>query len=85
MFDLSCRCEIEEILLEMDRILWPEGSVIIRDDVDMLVKIKSIIDHMDWDSRIVDHEDGPHEREKLLFAVKKYWTAPAPAEEGSNS
>lgn len=69
----------------MDRILRPEGSVIIRDDVDMLVKIKSIIDHMDWDSQIADHEDGPHEREKLLFAVKKYWTAPAPAEEGSNS
>ncbi|KAL6131984.1 hypothetical protein ACLB2K_070356 [Fragaria x ananassa] len=79
------RCEIEDILLEMDRILRPEGSVIIRDDVDVLVKIKSIIDHMDWDSQIADHEDGPHEREKLLFAVKKYWTAPAPAEEGSNS
>lgn len=85
---LSCRCEIEDILLEMDRILRPEGSVIIRDDVDLLVKIKSIIDNMDWDSQIVDHEDGPHEREKLLFAVKKYWTAPAAKEDeqqGSNS
>ncbi|XP_011041603.1 PREDICTED: probable methyltransferase PMT16 [Populus euphratica] len=71
------RCEMEDILLEMDRILRPEGNVILRDDVDVLVKIKKITDRLNWDSRIVDHEDGPHQREKLLFAVKSYWTAPA--------
>ncbi|KAL3570333.1 hypothetical protein D5086_027582 [Populus alba] len=71
------RCEMEEILLEMDRILRPEGNVIFRDDVDVLVKIKKITDRLNWESRIVDHEDGPHQREKLLFAVKSYWTAPA--------
>ncbi|GKU88258.1 hypothetical protein SLEP1_g2540 [Rubroshorea leprosula] len=71
------RCEMEDILLEMDRILRPEGSVIIRDDVDVLVKIKSIVDVMQWDARIADHENGPLEREKILFAVKLYWTAPA--------
>lgn len=70
---------MEDILLEMDRILRPEGSAIFRDDVDTVVKIKQIIDGMEWDSLIVDHEDGPHVREKLLFAVKKYWTAPAAA------
>ncbi|KAK6920196.1 putative S-adenosyl-L-methionine-dependent methyltransferase [Dillenia turbinata] len=72
------RCEMEDILLEMDRILRPEGCVIFRDDIDVLVKIKDIIDEFDWDSRIVDHEDGPFQREKLLVAVKLYWTAPAP-------
>ncbi|KAL3575753.1 hypothetical protein D5086_023854 [Populus alba] len=71
------RCEVEDILLEMDRILRPEGSVIFRDDVDVLVKIKKISDGLNWDSQIVDHEDGPHQREKLLFAIKTYWTAPA--------
>ncbi|KAA8520578.1 hypothetical protein F0562_014834 [Nyssa sinensis] len=35
------RCEMEDILLEMDRILRPQGSVIIRDDVDVLVNVKS--------------------------------------------
>ncbi|XP_072989202.1 probable methyltransferase PMT15 [Typha latifolia] len=69
------RCEMEDILLEMDRILRPEGSVIFRDDVDILVKIKSITDGMRWDSQIVDHEDGPLEREKILLVVKTYWTA----------
>ncbi|KZV41043.1 hypothetical protein F511_14019 [Dorcoceras hygrometricum] len=71
------RCGMEDILLEMDRILRPEGSLIIRDDVDILVKVKRIADGLNWDSQIVDHEDGPLEREKLLFAVKLYWTAPA--------
>ncbi|KAF8008592.1 hypothetical protein BT93_K2303 [Corymbia citriodora subsp. variegata] len=71
------RCEADNILLEMDRILRPEGSVIIRDDVDVLVKLKRMIDGMNYDSQIVDHEDGPLVRQKLLFAVKSYWTAPS--------
>lgn len=73
------RCELEGIMLEMDRILRPEGAIIIRDDVDVLLKVKSIGDGLEWQSQIVDHEDGPLEREKLLFVVKKYWTAPAAA------
>ncbi|XP_030463562.2 probable methyltransferase PMT15 [Syzygium oleosum] len=73
------RCEAEDILLEMDRILRPEGSVIVRDDVDALVKLKRMIDGMNYDSQIVDHEDGPLVRQKLLFAVKSYWTAPSPS------
>ncbi|KAK6926279.1 putative S-adenosyl-L-methionine-dependent methyltransferase [Dillenia turbinata] len=79
------RCEMEDILLEMDRILRPEGSVIFRDDVDVVVKIKKIIDGLNWDSQIVDHEDGPHQREKLLFAVKNYWTAPADSPQNPSS
>ncbi|KAF9616890.1 hypothetical protein IFM89_032852 [Coptis chinensis] len=71
------RCEVEDILLEMDRILRPEGTVIFRDDVDVLLNVKSITDGLNWDSRIVDHEDGPLYREKLLVSVKLYWTAPA--------
>lgn len=65
----------------MDRILRPEGSIIFRDDVDALVKVKSILNAMQYDARIVDHENGPKVREKILLAVKQYWTAPAPAQE----
>ncbi|KAL5680794.1 hypothetical protein ACJX0J_007179, partial [Zea mays] len=36
------RCEMDRILLEMDRILRPRGTVIIREDVDLLVKVKSL-------------------------------------------
>ena len=61
----------------MDRILRPEGTVIFRDAVEVLVKIKSISDGMRWESRILDHESGPFNPQKILVAVKNYWTAEA--------
>ncbi|CAH9096922.1 unnamed protein product [Cuscuta europaea] len=71
------RCEIENILLEMDRILRPQGSVIIRDDVDVMASVKSIADGLRWENQMADHEDSPHVREKILIATKQYWTAPS--------
>lgn len=69
------KCNAEDILIEMDRILRPEGAVIIRDEVDVLVKVKRIIGGMRWKTKMMDHEDGPLESEKVLFAVKQYWVA----------
>lgn len=71
------RCDISYILLEMDRILRPEGTVIFRDTVEVLVKIKAITDGMRWKSQIMDHESGPFNPEKILVAVKNYWTGEA--------
>ncbi|KAL2892291.1 putative methyltransferase PMT15, partial [Bienertia sinuspersici] len=76
-------CKFEDILLEMDRILRPEGCVIFRDDIDVLVKVKNNIEEMQWNSVIFDHEDGPLQREKIMVAVKQYWTAPAPQQTAS--
>ncbi|KAL2484626.1 putative methyltransferase PMT2 [Abeliophyllum distichum] len=67
------KCDFEDILLEMDRILRPEGAVILRDEVDVLVKVKKMIGGMRWDSKLMDHEDGPLVPEKILVAVKQYW------------
>ncbi|PIN24080.1 hypothetical protein CDL12_03201 [Handroanthus impetiginosus] len=67
------KCDFEDILLEMDRILRPEGAVIFRDEVDVLVKVKKMIGGMRWDSKMMDHEDGPLVPEKILVAVKQYW------------
>ncbi|KAL6006677.1 hypothetical protein ACLOJK_032170 [Asimina triloba] len=53
------RCDISNILLEMDRILRPEGTVVFRDVVDVLVKVQSITEGMRWKSQIIDHESGP--------------------------
>lgn len=71
------RCDITYILLEMDRILRPEGTVIFRDTVEVLVKIQSITNGMRWKSQIMDHESGPFNPEKILVAVKTYWTGEA--------
>ena len=76
---------MSDILIEMNRILRPGGSIIFRDDVDVLVKIKKMTDGLNWDSQIVDHEDGRLKREKLLFTVKVYWTAPASGTTGSTT
>ncbi|KAM7480013.1 hypothetical protein LguiA_028226 [Lonicera macranthoides] len=69
------KCNEEDILLEMDRILRPEGAVIIRDQADILNKVKRIASGMRWKLKMVDHEDGPLIPEKILFAVKQYWVA----------
>ncbi|KAK7263339.1 hypothetical protein RJT34_30927 [Clitoria ternatea] len=67
------KCNLEDILLEMDRILRPEGAVIIRDEVDVLNKVNKIVRGMRWDAKMVDHEDGPLVPEKILVAMKQYW------------
>lgn len=57
----------------MDRILRPEGTVIIRDQLDVLNKVRKLVKGMRWNTEMVDHEDGPLVSEKVLFAVKQYW------------
>lgn len=71
---------MEDILLEMDRILRPEGTVILRDDVEVLLKIQTMAKGMRWKTLMANHEDSPHIPEKVLFAVKRYWTT---GDEGS--
>ncbi|CAN6372777.1 unnamed protein product [Urochloa humidicola] len=69
------RCKMEDILLEMDRILRPEGTVILRDDVEILLKVQRMVKGMRWKTLMANHEDSPNIREKVLYAVKRYWTA----------
>lgn len=57
----------------MDRILRPEGTVIFRDEVDVLNKVRKIVGGMRWDTKMIDHEDGPLVTEKIMVAVKQYW------------
>ncbi|KAJ4756330.1 S-adenosyl-L-methionine-dependent methyltransferases superfamily protein [Rhynchospora pubera] len=67
------KCKMEDILLEMDRILRPEGAVIIRDNFEILAKVNKMVKGMRWKTKMTDHEDGPHISEKILYAVKEYW------------
>lgn len=78
------KCKLEDILLEMDRILRPEGVVILRDKVDIMNKVKIIVKGMRWDAKLTDHEDGPLVPEKILVVTKRYWVA-SKANSTSNS
>ncbi|VFQ85813.1 unnamed protein product [Cuscuta campestris] len=69
------KCEFEDILLEMDRILRPEGTVIFRDGVEALNKVRQVGLGMRWEMKLTDHEDGPLVPEKILVAVKPYDSA----------
>ncbi|OVA19195.1 putative S-adenosyl-L-methionine-dependent methyltransferase [Macleaya cordata] len=61
------KCDILDILFEMHRILRPKGSVIIRDHVDVIVKVKGIAERMRWNCMIQHSENGPAHPEKVLF------------------
>ncbi|XP_044478668.1 probable methyltransferase PMT19 [Mangifera indica] len=61
------KCDIVDILLEIYRILRPEGAVIIRDHVDVIVKVKDITDRMRLNSKILHSENGPFNPEKILL------------------
>lgn len=76
-FYWQSRCDFEDILLEMDRILRPEGTVIFRDGVEELNAVSKISRGMRWNTKMMDHEEGPLVPEKILVAVKIYWVAAA--------
>lgn len=66
----------------MDRLLRPEGTVIFRDTVEVLVKIQAITNRMKWKSHFSDNESGPFNPEKILVAIKTYWTGGNAQEQG---
>lgn len=71
-----CRCDITDIVIEMHRIVRPEGSVIIRDDKDVILKVKEITDRMRWEGTIleVDGDDNgsSHTKMIMVFNNTKY-------------
>ncbi|XP_068634155.1 probable methyltransferase PMT18 isoform X2 [Aristolochia californica] len=71
------RCDFTYILLEMDRILRPMGTVIFRDVDNVLMKIQNITNKMRWQSQMMNHENESLSSKKILVAVKSYWTGDA--------
>uniref|UniRef100_A0A7C9D7B0 Methyltransferase n=1 Tax=Opuntia streptacantha TaxID=393608 RepID=A0A7C9D7B0_OPUST len=61
------KCEILDILFEIYRVLRPHGAVIVRDHVDVVVKVKDLMENMGWNPTLSHSEVGPHHPEKVLF------------------
>lgn len=62
---------MEDILVEMDRILRPEGAVIIRDSIAVLNKVLRVARGIRWNVRIMGGDNGGPD--KIIVAVKRYW------------
>ncbi|KAL8138764.1 hypothetical protein V2J09_004765 [Rumex salicifolius] len=66
------RCEMKYVLLEMDRILRPNGYAIIRESSYFVDAISTIAKGMKWSCRKEDTEYSV-ENEKILVCQKKLW------------
>lgn len=70
-------CSIEDLLLEMDRLLRPMGIVIIRDKAATVDRVSKYLTALRWSnwSKVVDADSDElsDEDEKILFARKELW------------
>ncbi|KAL2339715.1 hypothetical protein Fmac_007655 [Flemingia macrophylla] len=66
---LKQRCNIVAVIAEVDRILRPEGYLIIRDNVETIDEIESMARSLHWDIRLTYSKNG----EGLLCIQKTFW------------
>lgn len=66
-----------DLMVEIDRILRPEGTVVIRDSPEAIEKVDRIARGVKWTTVIHDKEPESHGRERILVATKKLWSLPS--------
>ncbi|CDY57187.1 BnaCnng31610D, partial [Brassica napus] len=66
------KCDIVDILLEMQRILRPEGAVIIRDGFDVLMKVKAITNQMRWNGTMYSEADNSFDHGTILIVDNSF-------------
>ncbi|KAE8699745.1 putative methyltransferase PMT13 [Hibiscus syriacus] len=67
------RCNLVDLMVEIDRMLRPEGTVVIRDSPEVIDKVARIAHAVRWTPTIHDKEPESHVREKILVATKTFW------------
>ncbi|KAE8733346.1 putative methyltransferase PMT13 [Hibiscus syriacus] len=73
------RCSLVDLMVEMDRILRPEGTAVIRDSPEVIDKVARIAHAVRWMPTIHDKEPESHGREKILVATKTFWKLTSPS------
>ncbi|KAK9108439.1 hypothetical protein Syun_024450 [Stephania yunnanensis] len=70
-------CSMEDLLIEMDRILRPHGIVIIRDKPHVIIYIRKFLPALRWDDWVSEVEPRVDAltsgKERVLIARKKLW------------
>jgi putative homogalacturonan methyltransferase len=61
-----CRCHLVDVLVEMDRILRPEGTAIIRDRPDVIKKLTSIAHAIRWTTEVYESEPESNNGENCV-------------------
>ncbi len=60
-------------MIEMDRILRPEGTVIIRDSPGMVARVVKVAKAIRWSFEISEAEPGAPGKEQIFVARKEFW------------
>ncbi|KAK4479823.1 hypothetical protein RD792_015363 [Penstemon davidsonii] len=63
-------CNMVDLMLEMDRILRPEGWVIISDKVGPIETARTLVTQLRWEARVIDLQNGSDQR--LLVCQKQF-------------
>ncbi|KAF8413113.1 hypothetical protein HHK36_001089 [Tetracentron sinense] len=71
------RCNLVDLMVEIDRMLRPEGTVVIRDSLEAIDKVVRIAHAIRWMVTIHETEPESNGREKILIGTKKFWKLPS--------
>ncbi|PON64679.1 putative methyltransferase PMT [Trema orientale] len=66
----SERCSMRDVFLEMDRILRPEGWVVLSDKVGTIEMARMLATQVRWEARVIDLQNGSDQR--LLVCQKPF-------------
>uniref|UniRef100_A0A0E0F354 Methyltransferase n=1 Tax=Oryza meridionalis TaxID=40149 RepID=A0A0E0F354_9ORYZ len=66
---LKSRCEVLPVIVEVDRILRPNGKLIVRDNKETVDEIKGLVRSLQWEVRMTVSKN----REAMLCARKTTW------------
>ncbi|KAM3280698.1 putative methyltransferase PMT6 [Capsicum chacoense] len=66
-------CLLEDIMLEMDRMLRPQGFIIIRDEESITSRIQNLASRFLWDVQLHYLEDDRRKTGPVLFCRKRFW------------
>ncbi|KAK2636082.1 hypothetical protein Ddye_030874 [Dipteronia dyeriana] len=63
-------CDMMELFLEMDRILRPEGWVVLSDNLGAIEMARALATQVRWEARVIDLQTGSDQR--LLVSQKPF-------------
>ncbi|KAF6170491.1 hypothetical protein GIB67_031899 [Kingdonia uniflora] len=72
---LKNRCNLQAVIAEVDRILRPDGKLIVRDNIATVNEVENMVKSLHWEMRLTYYKDN----EGLLYVQKTLWR-PAEAE-----